>query len=78
MNLINRVVLPVIALVVFLLATATFQVKQYQTALEFRLGEIIKDNFNPGLHFKLPFINTVKLFDKRVLTMTSQPERFLT
>jgi membrane protease subunit HflC len=78
MNLINRVVLPVIALVVFLLTTATFQVKQYQTALEFRLGEIIKDNFNPGLHFKLPFINTVKLFDKRVLTMTSQPERFLT
>ncbi len=78
MNLINRVVLPVIALVFFLLTTATFQVKQYQTALEFRLGEIIKDDFNPGLHFKLPFINTVKLFDKRVLTMTSQPERFLT
>ncbi|MHB1228847.1 MAG: protease modulator HflC [Halothiobacillus sp.] len=78
MNMINRVVLPVIAVVVFLFATATFQVKQYQTALEFRLGEIIKDSFQPGLHLKLPFINTVKLFDKRVLTMTSQPERFLT
>ncbi|MHB8920386.1 MAG: protease modulator HflC [Halothiobacillus sp.] len=78
MNRINRVVLPVIAVVVFLFATATFQVKQYQTALEFRLGEIIKDNFQPGLHLKFPFINTVKLFDKRVLTMTSQPERFLT
>ncbi|OYV28826.1 MAG: HflC protein [Halothiobacillus sp. 20-54-6] len=76
--MINRVVLPVIAVVVFLFATATFQVKQYQTALEFRLGEIIKDSFQPGLHLKLPFINTVKLFDKRVLTMTSQPERFLT
>ncbi len=78
MNMINRMVLPVIAVVVFLFATATFQVKQYQTALEFRLGEIIKDSFQPGLHLKLPFINTVKLFDKRVLTMTSQPERFLT
>lgn len=78
MNLIYRVVLPVVVIGGFLLATATFEVKQYQTALEFRLGEIVKENFQPGLHFKLPFVNTVRLFDKRVLTMTSQPERFLT
>lgn len=78
MNIINRVVLPVVVVGVFLFATATFEVKQYQSALEFRLGEIVQDKFDPGLHFKMPFINTVKLFDRRVLTMTSQPERFLT
>lgn len=78
MNIINRVVLPIVVLAVFLFATATFEVKQYQSALEFRLGEIVQDKFDPGLHFKMPFINTVKLFDRRVLTMTSQPERFLT
>ncbi len=78
MNIISRVVLPILVVVVFLFATATFEVKQYQSALEFRLGEIIQDKFEPGLHFKLPFINSVKLFDRRVLTMTSQPERFLT
>ncbi|ANJ67838.1 HflC protein [Halothiobacillus diazotrophicus] len=78
MNIINRVILPVVVVAVFLLSTATFQVKQYQTALEFRLGEIVQEGFDPGLHFKIPFINSVRLFDKRVLTMTSQPERFLT
>lgn len=78
MNIINRVILPIIVVAVFLLSTATFQVKQYQTALEFRLGEIVQAGFDPGLHFKIPFINTVRLFDKRVLTATSQPERFLT
>lgn len=78
MKIINRVVLPVVVIAAFLFATATFEVKQYQSALEFRLGEIVQDKFEPGLHFKLPFVNTVKLFDRRVLTMTSRPERFLT
>lgn len=78
MNVINRVVIPVSVIAIFLYSTATFQVKQDQTALEFRLGEIVQEGFTPGLHFKMPFINSVRLFDKRVLTMTSQPERFLT
>jgi modulator of FtsH protease HflC len=78
MSIINRILLPIIVVVVFLYATATFQVAQYQTAIEFRLGEIVKTDFEPGLHFKLPFVNTVKLFDKRVLTMATKPERFLT
>jgi len=78
MKIINRIVLPLIVVAVFLYATATFQVAQYQTAIEFRLGEIVKTDFKPGLHFKIPFVNTVRVFDKRVLTTSTKPERFLT
>lgn len=78
MNIINRIVLPIVVVLVLLYATATFQVAQYQSAIEFRLGEIVKTDLKPGLHFKMPFINTVKLFDKRILTLSTPPERFLT
>lgn len=78
MTMLQRIVLPIIVLVALGFSTGTFEVKQYQTALKFRLGEIVGENYTPGLHFKWPVINSVRLFDKRVQTLTSQPERFLT
>lgn len=78
MNWVTRLLLPLIVVVVFLYATATFQVAEYQEGVKFRLGEIIETDFDPGLHFKLPFVNSVRLFDTRVLSLSTPPERFLT
>ncbi len=55
-----------------------FTVSETEKAIKFRLGEIVKNDYAPGLHFKLPFINNVKKFDKRIQTMEAKPERFLT
>jgi membrane protease subunit HflC len=55
-----------------------FTVNETEKAIKFRLGEIVKYDYEPGLHFKLPFINNVKKFDSRIQTMDSKPERFLT
>ena len=55
-----------------------FTVSETERAIKFRLGEIVKSDFEPGLHFKTPFINNVKKFDKRILTLDAKPERFLT
>ena len=55
-----------------------FTVNQTEKAIKFRLGEIVKDDYKPGLHFKLPFINNIKKFDARIQTMDAKPERFLT
>jgi membrane protease subunit HflC len=62
----------------FILSTAVFTVSETERAIKFRLGEVIKTDFKTGLHFKMPFINNVKKFDARILTMDSKPERFLT
>ncbi|MFW6020647.1 MAG: protease modulator HflC [Guyparkeria sp.] len=78
MNWVTRLLLPIIVLVVFLYATATFQVAEYQEGVKFRLGEIVETDFEPGLHFKLPFVNSVRLFDTRILSLSTPPERFLT
>lgn len=55
-----------------------FTVNQTEKAIKFRLGEIVKYDYEPGLHFKYPFINNIKKFDSRIQTMDSKPERFLT
>lgn len=55
-----------------------FTVNETEKAIKFRLGEIVKDDYQPGIHFKYPFINNIKKFDSRIQTMDSKPERFLT
>lgn len=55
-----------------------FSVSETEKAIKFRLGEIVKNDYEPGLHFKWPIINNVKKFDKRIQTMDAKPERFLT
>jgi len=57
---------------------SVFTVQEWQKAILFRLGEIVRTDFKPGLHFKMPFINNVRLFDGRILTLDARPERFLT
>jgi membrane protease subunit HflC len=56
-----------------------FIVDERQLAIKFRLGEIVASDYEPGLHFKAPWpINNIRKFDKRVLTLDTNPERFLT
>jgi membrane protease subunit HflC len=43
-----------------------------------RFGEVVKTDLTPGLHFKTPFVNSVRKFDGRILTVDSTPERFFT
>jgi len=57
---------------------SVFTVDQREKAMVFRLGEIVRSDITPGLHFKTPFINNVRKFDGRIQTLDSQPERFLT
>jgi membrane protease subunit HflC len=60
-------------------AMSLFTVDQRQFAIVFQLGEIKEVITEPGLAFKWPLIQNVRVFDKRILTLESQePERFLT
>lgn len=68
--------LVVIALVIG--AFSLFRVSEWEKAIMFRLGEIVTAEFEPGLHFKIPFINNVRTFDARLITLDVEPERFLT
>lgn len=55
-----------------------YVVKETERAVVLKFGEIVQDNVQPGLHFKIPVMNEVKKFDARILTMDSRPQRYLT
>ena len=71
-------VLALLLVVLVIGSQSVFTVSQWQKAIMFRLGEITQADFKPGVHFKMPFINNVRKFDARLLTLDVEPERFLT
>lgn len=73
----NKILVSLAALL-FIIMMCVFTVSETEKAIKFRLGEIVKNDYEPGLHFKLPIINNIKKFDKRIQTMDAKPERFLT
>jgi membrane protease subunit HflC len=78
----NGRIAPMLALV-FALAVLTgmsvFTVDQRERAIVFQLGEIMEVITEPGLHFKWPLIQNVRMFDGRILTLdTPDTERFIT
>jgi membrane protease subunit HflC len=74
-----KLILVLVAAAVLLGMTSLFIVDERQVAIKFRLGEIVESNFEPGLHIKAPWpIMNVRKFDKRILTLDTRPERFLT
>lgn len=68
----------VVALLIMLLLTA-FTVDQRQAAIRFRLGEIVAEHKEPGLYFRIPFVENVRHYDTRIQTLdTKEPERIQT
>ncbi|MGH8549510.1 MAG: protease modulator HflC [Methylococcales bacterium] len=71
--------LPIIlALLIVGFLSTVFMVHQTEKALLFEFGKIVKSDYEPGLHFKIPIWNNVKFFDARILNLDAKPERFLT
>ena len=74
----NRIILVLAVLIAILLSSSLYTVKETQVALKLRLGEIVSIENEPGLKFKTPFVNNVVRFDKRIQTLDSAAESFLT
>ncbi|MCR9106632.1 MAG: protease modulator HflC [Gammaproteobacteria bacterium] len=74
----NFVLLSVALLVVFVASNALYVIKETERGVLLRFGEVVNPNLQPGLHVKIPFVNNVRKFDSRVLTVDSAAERFFT
>ena len=68
----------IIAVIAFIIMSSTYKVDQRETAIKFRFKEIVETNIEPGLHIKIPFIDTIKKFNRQILTLDAKPDRFLT
>jgi modulator of FtsH protease HflC len=71
-------ILVVVLAFIVLLASSTFIVGEQELAVRVRLSQIKGADFKPGLQFKIPFMDRVVKFDRRVLTRKFDSEQFLT
>ncbi|NOR41252.1 MAG: protease modulator HflC [Gammaproteobacteria bacterium] len=75
----KQLVIILVGAVILVGLSMLFVVDERQLAIKFRLGEIVDSDYSPGLHVKAPWpIMNVRKFDKRILTLDTRPERFLT
>ncbi len=73
-----RVVLVLLAVAAVVVSMSLFTVDERDLAVKFRFGEIVKSDFEPGLHFKIPIVNNVNKYPRRLLAINNPQELFLT
>ena len=61
-----------------ILGLATFTVNERELAIKLQVGEVVRSDYEPGIHFKIPFIQSVRKFPKRILTISDRPDRIFT
>jgi membrane protease subunit HflC len=74
----SKLLIALIVVLGGLLLASLFTVKETEFAIRFQLGRIIKSDYEPGLHLKLPFVNNVRKFENRLLTLDTSPEAMIT
>ncbi|WP_334065256.1 protease modulator HflC [Alteromonas genovensis] len=81
----KNIIIAVAVLLVLLASGSLFAVKEGERAIVIQFGKIQRDEatgetrvFTPGLHFKLPFIDSVRRLDARIQTLDGSPDRFVT
>lgn len=78
-------IIAIVAALFLLTVSSVFVVSEGQRGIVFEFSKIKRDSatdamivYEPGLHFKFPFINTVKKIDARIQTLDEEPDRFVT
>ncbi|WP_282146098.1 protease modulator HflC [Alteromonas stellipolaris] len=81
----KNLAIAVLVLLAVLASGSLFVVTEGERAILIQFGKVQRDDatgdtkvFEPGLHFKLPFIDSVRHLDARVQTLDDTPDRFVT
>lgn len=79
MNQTKLIAIAVLVLLALLIVSGSvYSIDEREKAIVVRFGQVIRYDDAPGLHFKTPFLESVKLYDARILTMDADPQPFLT
>src|SRR5210317_1645757 len=68
----------IIGLAFVIVGLSAFTVNERQLAIKLRVGEVVSAQYEPGLHFKIPVIETVRKFPSRILKIDDAPQRVFT
>lgn len=65
-------------LLIVIAGLSLFTVNEREQAIKLQIGQVVGANYEPGLHWKIPIVQTVRKFPRRILTITDRPERVFT
>ncbi|HSH48843.1 MAG TPA: protease modulator HflC, partial [Halomonas sp.] len=74
----SLLIVGVLAVVAWLASNTLYVIDEVERAVKLRFGEVIEEDIQPGLHFKVPITQTIRKFDTRVLTLDTDASRYLT
>ncbi|MFA0924723.1 protease modulator HflC [Xanthomonas fragariae] len=74
----NSLVIGLIVAVLLCLIGSVFVVREDQTAMVLNLGRVVRADLKPGLHFKIPVVESVRVFDRRFQVLDTAPARYFT
>ena len=74
----KNILIILLVAILLVISNSIFTVDERELALKFRFGEVIKADYEPGIHFKVPFVNNVGKYSKQILTINNPQELFLT
>jgi membrane protease subunit HflC len=74
----TRIIAPLIVAALLFGYFSIFRVNEWEQAIVFRFRQVERTEAEPGLHVMIPFVNTVRKFELRILNMDQTPQRFLT
>ena len=75
-------ILPILLVLIFM--SSAFIISEGQEGIVMQFSKVKRDaaglpvDYPPGLHFKVPFIDSVRIMDTRIQTLDDQPDRFVT
>ena len=71
-------VVVIFGLILVVVGLSAFTVDEREMAIKLQFGEVVTEDYEPGLHWKWPVVNTVRKFPNRILTIQDRPERVFT
>jgi len=76
----NNLMKTVIALLILLIGanSTLYVVSEFERGVKLQFGKLVEADIQPGLHIKIPFVDNVRIFDARILTVDAQPASFFT
>jgi membrane protease subunit HflC len=71
-------VVVIFGLILVVVGLSAFTVDEREMAIKLQFGEVVAEDYEPGLHWKWPVVQNVRKFPNRILTIQDRPERVFT
>lgn len=78
MNNVRFPAVVIIGLIFVVIGLSSFIVNERELAIKLQVGEVVQAKLEPGLHFKIPILQTVRKFPSRILKIDDAPQRVFT